>query len=147
VNPLTSTSGGIITILDVTRDAGSTTAAASVTLSQIPLSTTRSVPQLLSGAADSGSINAIIPLTTTPGDYYVIGCADGLSVITESDESDNCSASGMAVRITSVIVIHPTAGTQFALTELLNTTTTPISFEAGPMTTSTIVSWNVRRQY
>jgi hypothetical protein len=43
-----------------------------------------------------------VPTTTTLGTYYLLACADDTGILTvpESDETNNCIASGTVVEIT-----------------------------------------------
>jgi hypothetical protein len=43
---------------------------------------------------------ATVPLTVTPGSYYLVGCADDLKRVRESNEKNNCKGSPSKIKIT-----------------------------------------------
>ena len=59
----------------------------------------RPVEALGPGATSAGTRSVIIPSTTTLGSYFVLACADAASVVTESDEGNNCRASVAKVTV------------------------------------------------
>ena len=60
----------------------------------------RSVGNLKRGAIYTGpTVPVTIPLTTAPGPYYLIACADGTKSITESNESNNCERSAGTISV------------------------------------------------
>lgn len=102
--------GGALTIADTTANTGyvnvgqpSTTrfflssdtalGAGDISIGQ------RTVPNVIAGRGEAGSTTVTIPSSAPLGNYYVIACADAPGVIFESDELDNCMASGPTVRI------------------------------------------------
>ena len=63
----------------------------------VRLSASRSIYALAPGATSTGTRTLWMP--STPGAYYVIVCADGDAVVTESEESNNCRVSATPVRV------------------------------------------------
>jgi chitinase len=97
-------------ITDTTKNKGTGTAAASTTKyylstttsktsSSVLLSGTRSVAALASGRTSSGSVTVTVPSGTTKATYYAIACADAASVVSESNESNNCTASSGRITV------------------------------------------------
>ena len=68
--------------LNITKDSG-----------DILLSGGRGVPELSFGNASAGVSSATVPFTPSPGAYYLLACADDLQTVSESNETNNCSAS------------------------------------------------------
>ena len=66
---------------------------ASKTAKSILLSGTRSVPALAAGAASTSTVNVKTPSALASGIYYLVACADDLSAISETIESNNCKVS------------------------------------------------------
>lgn len=66
-----------------------------------PLAGRRVVPVLAAGASSSGTVSVRVPSAVPTGTYYLIGCADVLNVVAESNEANNCEAS------TSTVIITP----------------------------------------
>ena len=58
-----------------------------------PLKGARVVPPLAAGASSTGSKTVIVKLTTQPGTYFLLACADGAKKVAESNEGNNCRAS------------------------------------------------------
>ncbi len=65
------------------------------TATSIPLTGSRIVPTLSPGQSHGGSIPVIVPPATPEGDYYVVACADGPTILPIS----NCAASGVTIEI------------------------------------------------
>ena len=61
------------------------------------LTGSRAVPALTAGATSSGSVTVTIPPTTPLNTYFLLACADDLSRVMESNETDNCVASATAI--------------------------------------------------
>ncbi|MGE5827844.1 MAG: CARDB domain-containing protein, partial [Micromonosporaceae bacterium] len=59
----------------------------------------RAVPILAAGDSSTGAATVTIPATVSPGDYFVLACADDLVTVPESDESNNCVASAAKVKV------------------------------------------------
>jgi subtilase family serine protease len=63
----------------------------------IPLTGGRTVPILAPSASSSASVVVTIPSTTVPGTYVLLACADDTKLVVESNDTNNCRASGTAV--------------------------------------------------
>jgi C1A family cysteine protease len=98
-------------VSNTTQNQGSASAAASTTRyylstttsktgSSVLLTGTRSVASLAAGASSSGTVNVTVPTGTARATYYVIGCADDTSAVSESNESNNCRASSYRITVT-----------------------------------------------
>jgi hypothetical protein len=98
-------------VSDTTKNQGSASAAASTTRyylstttsktgSSVLLIGTRSVASLAAGASSSGTVNVTVPTGTARATYYAIACADDTSAVSESNESNNCSASSYRITVT-----------------------------------------------
>jgi hypothetical protein len=59
----------------------------------------RQVPALAPTADSSGTVNVTIPKSTPTGLYWVLACADDTNVVAESNESQNCKASGAQIKV------------------------------------------------
>ena len=59
----------------------------------------RQVPDPAPGAVSSNGINVTVPASTTPGDYYLLACADDTALVVEASESNNCEASTTRVTV------------------------------------------------
>jgi subtilase family serine protease len=57
----------------------------------------RTVPILGPSASSSASVAITIPSTTLPATYFLLACADDTKLVAESNEANNCGASGTAV--------------------------------------------------
>lgn len=102
--PASATPGGKITVSDTTRNAGGVPTRDTTTRYWLSLNTSRdgndillsggrSVPALGGGEASSASRQVIVPASAPPGSYYVLACSDDTSKVTESSETNNCTAS------------------------------------------------------
>jgi len=56
----------------------------------------RAIPGLAAGAVNSGTMTVTIPTTAGLNNYFLLACADDLSKVAESDETNNCVASPTA---------------------------------------------------
>ena len=74
--------------LDAVKDAG-----------DVLLTGYRIVPLLAAGAVSSGGATVRVPAATLPGMYRVFACADGGSIVKESKEANNCTASATMVAV------------------------------------------------
>ena len=104
--------GGSFAVFDTTRNTGAVSAPASTTRYYLSLDQTKSTddtrllgntsrPALAAGAALSGNRSVTVPFSTLGGRaYFIIACADDLGAVTETSETNNCTAS--ATRITVV---------------------------------------------
>ena len=94
--------GVAFTVTDTIRNASSTVAAGASTTryfvsadatrgaGDVLLAGTRSVPALAAGGTSTGSRTVTIPAATPLGTYYLIGCADDLLKVRETNEANNC---------------------------------------------------------
>lgn len=134
--PAVVAQGGTLTITDTTANTGYvSTGESSTTRFYLSTDTTitaadiqigqRTVPSIAAGRADGGTTTVVIPASVPPGTYYIGACADAPGVIFESNESDNCMASGPTVRITEP-VIAPSAPTDLAQLRTDGTTVLPV---------------------
>ncbi len=57
------------------------------------------VPRLLKGARFTKIIKITIPDDAVTGSYYLIACADNGDIVIESDEDNNCTASGGMIEV------------------------------------------------
>jgi hypothetical protein len=58
------------------------------------------VPGLAPGATHTGSVTVTIPTATPPNTYFLLACADGFGTVVETNETNNCLASGTTVTVT-----------------------------------------------
>jgi subtilase family serine protease len=63
------------------------------------LNGTRTVGGLSAGAASSGSVSVTVPASTPAGLYHLLACADDQAWVLESNEVNNCIASGSRVAV------------------------------------------------
>jgi subtilase family serine protease len=66
----------------------------------ILLTGARTVPILGPSASSSASVAVTIPATTLPGTYVLLACADDIMLVAESNDTNNCRASGTSVVVT-----------------------------------------------
>jgi Subtilase family/CARDB len=91
------------------------------------LSGSRGVPGLAAGASHSGTVTVTIPAATPLNTYFLLACADDLSVAVETNEGNNCLASTTAtVTVTRPDLVQNTVsappatkvrGTTFSVTD------------------------------
>jgi subtilase family serine protease len=74
----------------------STASAPTLVFEQTPNGPT---PKLAVGAAQSTLVSFVIPLTAPPATYSFVACADGLKVVPEVDENNNCVAVAQTVNV------------------------------------------------
>jgi subtilase family serine protease len=109
VSPSPVVRGHIVTIVDTVTNSGNAAAGASTTRYYRSTSTdiagalrlgAKAVPALAAGAATSPKVPKAltIPANTTPGDYYLIFCADDLGMVPEADETNNCASTQVTVK-------------------------------------------------
>ena len=67
----------------------------------VRFSATRSVNVLAAGVSATSFTNVTVPTSIPPGSYRLLACADDLAVVTELDETNNCTsaAATMDVRL------------------------------------------------
>ncbi len=105
--PTTVRRGKKIAVTDTVRNAGVADAGASKTRYYLAqggspgprLLGDRSVPKLTPTQESAGSFSVTVMSTTPLGTYRVMACADGLSAVTESNETNNCTASTGQVEV------------------------------------------------
>ena len=109
--PATKQRGTSFTVTDTAQNVGTVATGASATryyLSLDPLKSasdtlltgSRPVPGLAAGAGHTGTVTVTIPTATSPNTYFLLACADGASGVVETDETNNCKASGSTVTVT-----------------------------------------------
>jgi subtilase family serine protease len=109
--PASAAAGGSFSVTDTTANQGTATAGASTTRFRLSLDSTitsadplltgsRAVPTLVAGGSSSGTTTVTIPLSLTPGTYYLGACADDLGAVAESNETNNCRASTTTIQVT-----------------------------------------------
>jgi M6 family metalloprotease-like protein len=152
--PSEASPGQVINVSDTTKNQGTTTAAASTTRYYLSLDTekgsgdvlltgSRAIPSLATGASSSGTVTVTIHVSTAPGLYYLIACADDLGAVSESNETNNCMASAGMVQVAGGLAdlvvtslsdppVSTLPGWAFALTD---TVTNQGSSGAGASTT------------
>lgn len=102
--------GAAVNVTDTVMNQGADAAAPTITrfylsknaildAGDVALAPGRAVPDLASGASNSGMTPLTIPLGTTSGSYYVLAKADGDSVVGESLETNNVTARAMQVTV------------------------------------------------
>jgi hypothetical protein len=106
--PPTIAPGGKFTITDTVLDQSAIGAAATTTryylsidavkdAGDLLLTGTRSVPILATGASSQGSKQVTVPSTTPFATYRLLACADDLTKVGETDETNNCLAASNSV--------------------------------------------------
>lgn len=111
--PSTAHAASSFSVTDTTGNSGDNTAGASTTQYRLSIDATitssdtligtRSVGTLKKNSSSSGSVTVTIPSTLPLGNYYLGACADGPSVVTESNETNNCRASTTTVNVIAPI--------------------------------------------
>lgn len=136
-------------VTDTVRNQGMVTAASSSVLyylsadsrrdaSDTLLSGSRTVPSLVPEQTSTGTRSVKMPATTPLGTYFLLACADGKSLIAESDETNNC----LAVKITvtapdlrATALSNPPASVGRG--KSFNVTDTTVNVGTGPARVST----------
>lgn len=149
--PAVVAQGGTLTITDTTANTGyvsvgetSTTrfylsTDTTITAADIQIGQ-RTVPNIVAGRADGGTTTVVIPATVPPGLYYVGACADAPGAIFESNESDNCMASGPTIRVTEPVVAPSAPGD---LAQLRTDGTTALAVGAWTNQTSVVLRFTM----
>jgi subtilase family serine protease len=98
-----------LAIQDYVKNSGSTPAGNSTTqfyLSRNPVKESgdvllggRAVASLDPGSSLSGNTAVTVPPSTPVGTYFVLACADDGKTVRESNELNNCRASGILVEV------------------------------------------------
>jgi subtilase family serine protease len=135
--PATAAPGSAFAATDTVRNLGGTGAGQSVTRFYLSLDAARSagdtllggsrtVTALAAGAQSAGTASVKIPLSTPPGTYHLLGCADDTGLVAEASETNNCLAAGATIVIgrpdlVETAVTNPPAaarpGASFAVTD------------------------------
>ena len=103
--------GQAITVSDTTRNQGSVAAPASTTRYYLSLDPLKSANDWLLGGTTArpalppggsiGSTRAVtVPAAVPPGQYFVLACADDGLVVTETNETNNCTPSSARIGVT-----------------------------------------------
>jgi len=109
--PATKQRGTTFTVTDTVQNVGAMASGASATRYYLSLDAVkstsdtllignRSVPGLAAGATHTGTVTLTIPTATLPNTYFLLACADGGNNVMETDETNNCKASGSTVTVT-----------------------------------------------
>ena len=107
-----ASSGGSFPATDTVMNQGTADADASTTgyylsadkiksSEDTPLAGARSVPALEAGASSTGTVTVTVSTNTALGVYYLLACADDMKVVGETNEGNNCTASGDTVQVTA----------------------------------------------
>src|SRR5437867_2555895 len=102
---------GSFSVTDTTMNQGAVAAGASTTRyylsadtqkssNDILLNGSRAVPGLASGATSTGTVTVTVPANVQSGTFFLLACSDDLSVVSESNEGNNCTASASQVTVT-----------------------------------------------
>jgi subtilase family serine protease len=119
--------GNSFAVTDTVKNQGNVAAIASTTryyLSEdnakgggdILLTGSRAVPVLpVGGPPLMGTVTVKIPAGAAAGTYYLLGCADDTGLVSETDENNNCTASGSKVVVSrpdlvELFVSNPPSG-------------------------------------
>jgi CARDB len=70
----------------------------------VRLGQSRPLTTLKAGASATSTTSLAIPMTTEPGTWHVLACADDNLKVLESSETDNCHAAASTLTITSTAV-------------------------------------------
>ena len=108
--PASAAPGASFTATDTVKNNGLIAAGASTTRfylstdafkdgGDVLLAASRAVASLAAGQTSSGNTTVTIP-SNVAGAFYLLACADDLSAVTETNETNNCRASATAVQIT-----------------------------------------------
>ena len=104
---LVVTGGGSVVVQDYVKNSGTTTAGSSTTQFYLSLNNVkdsgdvllggRAVTALAPGVSLSANTSVTVPPTTPTGTYFVLACADNTNTVDESNETNNCLASGSLI--------------------------------------------------
>ena len=135
--PASAAPGKAFAITNTVKNQGATTAAQSTTRFYLSLDAakdagdtlltgSRAVATLAAGAQSAGTTTVTIPLTTPPGTYRLLACADDTQVVAEASDANNCRAAAATIVVgrpdlVETAVSNPPAvarpGTSFAVTD------------------------------
>ena len=98
------------------------------------LSGSAAVPVLAGGASSSGQTLVQVASTMPLGTYWLVACADDRHVIDETDEGNNCRASGTTVRVAlpDLVVTSVVSAAQGSPGQRLVVTDVVLNQGAGP---------------
>jgi subtilase family serine protease len=108
--PSSRVAGSTFSVTDTVQNAGDAAAGDSTTRYYLSpdqfrnsgdkrLNGVRSVGTLAPGGSANGTTVVTIPLTTVPGLYYVLACADDKKAVGETNEKNNCRASATRIDV------------------------------------------------
>ena len=100
-NPPSEIIAGTTFSLTATVTNQGTAGAALKDASDVLLSGTRTVTALAPRQSYTGSRTVTVPSTTSPGTYPLLACADDLAVVTELDETNNCTPAATTIEVRS----------------------------------------------
>jgi len=103
-------SAGSFQVTDTVTDSGIVGVPASVTRFYLSSNTikntkaqllngSRAVPAIVAGGNSTGTTTVSVPAGVAVGSYYVLACADDTNLIIESNENNNCAASGTPLSV------------------------------------------------
>jgi hypothetical protein len=109
--PENAAPGSSFSVTDRVKNQGDANAGASTTryylsidqgkgVGDVSLAGSRPVPQLTPGATSEGTVQVTVKGNTPLGTYYLLACSDDTMRVEESDETNNCIASGSTVTVT-----------------------------------------------
>jgi len=115
--PAATRLGRSFLVRDTVRNQGTAAAEASTTRYYLSVDTlksvadkrldgVRAVPGLAPLAASAGTVSVTVPLTTVPGTYFLLACADDTRVMRESDERNNCRAAATTVVVRAADLVE-----------------------------------------
>ena len=108
----------------------------------------RLVSSVGAGATSTGTVTVTVPNNTVLGIYYLLACADDLTSVSESDETNNCLASATTVEVARADLIEtglsepPTATTPGGAFSVSETVVNQDATAAGTSTTRYYFSTN-----
>ena len=108
--PATAKRGGRFTVTDAVQNPSALASGASRVryylsldpvkgAGDVVMSAVRNVPVLAAGATHGGTVTVTVPTATPFNTYFVLACADGMNAVAETDEANNCRASGTKVTV------------------------------------------------
>jgi len=123
-NPASVVPGGVLAVTDTTMDAIASAAASTTRyyLSKTPtlvksgsgagvLLGSRSVPALAASGTSVGTVNVTVSASTATGTYYIVACANDTNTVVESNTTNNCTPTPVAVYLASNTVFVDQANT------------------------------------
>lgn len=142
----------MVAIEDVVRNRGKQAAGRSVTAFLVSSDSSsskddlrvgkRAVPQLRPGKRSRATTRLVLPVTTPPSHFFVIGCADARRKVVESKERNNCRTALAVPDSPADLFAADRAGTSLAETLGVDA---PIMFEAADETLATL--WPSVREF